>query len=77
MYNQRNRHAETSTIPFRTGRFYSVENEWWFAIRRGPDQGPYESKVAAKKSLIGYINDQFDFERHLENDKLILTYRAV
>lgn len=72
MYKQRNRHGEQGAIPFRTGRFYCVDSEWWFAIRRGPDQGPYSTKTQAKQSLIEYLNDQFTFEKHLKRDRLLL-----
>lgn len=72
MYQQRSRYGERSAVPFRTGRFYCVQNEWWFAIRRGPDQGPYPTRAAARQSLIEYLNDQFAFEKHLQQDKLLL-----
>jgi len=76
MYKQRNRHEEKGAIPFRTGRFYCVDNEWWFAIRRGPDQGPYETKVSAKQSLIAYLNDQFTFEKHLQRDRELMKHAS-
>jgi hypothetical protein len=75
MYEQRKRHGEAGSIPFRTGRYYTVENEWWFAIRRGPDQGPYASKPAAKQALIEYLHDQFEFEKHLQNGRLVLSQK--
>ena len=70
MYQQYGRHGEQGAVPFRTGRFYCVENVWWYAIRRGPDQGPYPTKSAAKQSLIEFLNDQFTFEKYLEQDKI-------
>jgi len=70
MDQQSVRHGEQGGIPFRSGRFYSVGNEWWFAIRRGPDQGPYPSKAAAKLSLIEYLNDQFAFEKLLDQERI-------
>lgn len=72
MYQQYSRLGEQGAIPFRTGRFYCVQNEWWFAIRRGPDQGPYPTKAAAKQSLIEFLNDQFAFEKHLQQNKILL-----
>ncbi|MBI3560903.1 MAG: hypothetical protein HY080_04215 [Gammaproteobacteria bacterium] len=69
----RNRFGEGGSVPFRTGRFYSVDGDWWFAIRRGPDQGPYLSKPAAKKALIEFLNDQFTFEKIFNQDKLKLA----
>ena len=65
----RNRHNEAGSVPYRTGRFYSVEGEWWFAIRRGPDQGPYMSKPQAKLGLIEFLNDQFAFEKFLNQNR--------
>lgn len=73
MYQQRGRHGEGGAVPFRTGRFYCVENKWWFAIRRGPDQGPYPTKAAAKQSLIEFLNDQFAFEKQLQHDRILLN----
>ena len=72
MYKQRNRHSEHGAIPFRSGRYYSIDSEWWFAIRRGPDQGPYVTKSAAKQGLIEYINDQFVFEKQLKQEGIML-----
>jgi Domain of unknown function (DUF6316) len=63
-----NRYGEAGAVPFRTGRFYCVDGEWWFAIRRGPDQGPYVTKPSAKRGLIEFLNDQFSFERFLQRD---------
>lgn len=75
MFQQRSRHGEGGAIPFRTGRFYCVQNEWWFAIRRGPDQGPYPTRAAARQSLIEYLNDMFTFEKDLQQGKLQLQVR--
>ena len=73
MFAQKSRHGETGAIPYRTGRFYSVGTEWWFAIRKGPDMGPYENKVQARQALIEFLNDQFTFEKHLQRDRLLLN----
>lgn len=72
MDKQRNRHSEQGAIPFRSGRYYCIDSEWWFAIRRGPDQGPYVTKSAAKQGLIEYINDQFVFEKQLKKESVML-----
>ena len=77
MYEQRNRHGENGGVPFRTGRYYTIDNEWWFAIRRGPDQGPYDSKSAARKALIEYLNDQFEFEKHLAQGRLQMSQKIA
>ena len=72
MYKQRNRYGEQGAIPFRSGRYYSIDSEWWFAIRRGPDQGPYVTKSAAKQGLIEHINDQLTFEKQLQTERKML-----
>lgn len=69
---QRNRHGENGYIPFRTGRFYNADNQWWFAVRRGADLGPYETKSQAKQALICYLDDQFKFEKYLQEDRALL-----
>ena len=47
-----NRRGESGSVPFRSGRFYSVGTEWYFAVRRGADQGPYDNKDQAKDALV-------------------------
>ena len=69
MYQLHSRHGEKGAVPFRSVRFYTVDSEWWFAIRRGPDQGPYPTRAAARQSLIEYLSDQFAFERQLQQDR--------
>jgi hypothetical protein len=69
MYQLRSRHGEKGAVPFRSVRFYTVDNAWWFAIRRGPDQGPYPTRASARQALIEYLNDQFAFERQLQQDR--------
>jgi hypothetical protein len=69
MYQRHSRQGEQGAVPFRTGRFYCINNEWWFAIRRGPDQGPYPTKAAAKQSLIEFLNDQFVFAKELSQQE--------
>lgn len=69
MYQLHSRHGEKGAVPFRSVRFYTVDSEWWFAIRRGPDQGPYPTRAAARQGLIEYLSDQFDFERQLQQDR--------
>lgn len=72
-----NRKDETGVVPFRSGRFYCVGNEWYFAVRRGVDQGPFASKQAARASLTNYISDQLSFEKHLEDNSGSFTLQGV
>jgi hypothetical protein len=64
-----NRKGETGHVPFRSGRFYCVGNEWYFAVRRDNDHGPFASRTLAKEALTNFINDQLNFEKLLESNK--------
>lgn len=68
LYNP-NRQNEDKAAPYRSDRFYCVNDEWYFAIRRGPDQGPYPSKEAAQAALKKFIAEELVLERRLEADR--------
>jgi hypothetical protein len=68
LYNP-NRQNEDKAAPYRSDRFYCVNDEWYFAIRRGPDQGPYPSKEAAQVALKKFIAEELVLERRLEADR--------
>jgi len=54
---ERYRHGESSSIPFRTGRFFCVDATWYFACREGMDHGPYYSKLEAKTALQDFLDN--------------------
>lgn len=60
---------EATTAPFRNDRFYCINDEWYFAIRRGPDQGPYSSKEAVQAALKKFIAEELALERHLQAEQ--------
>ena len=60
---------EATAAPYRNDRFYCIEDEWYFAIRRGPDQGPYTSKVAAQDALKKLIAEELRYERRLQAER--------
>lgn len=60
---------EESATPNRSDRFYCVNEEWYFAIRRGPDQGPYPSKEAAQNALKKFISEELALERRREAEQ--------
>jgi hypothetical protein len=64
-----NRLNEDKAALYRSDRFYCVNDEWYFAIRRGPDQGPYASKEAAQDALKKFIADELALERRLEVER--------
>ncbi|TDX99311.1 DUF6316 family protein [Thiohalophilus thiocyanatoxydans] len=69
MFQLHNRHGEEGAVLYRSSRFYTIDSEWWFAIRRGPDQGPYPSRASARQALIEFLNNQFESERQLQQDR--------
>lgn len=50
-----NRHGEGGNIPFRTERFFSVADKWYFATREGVDSGPYASRERAQEGLKRFL----------------------
>ena len=53
-----NRRGETGAIPFRTGRIFSVNDAWFFAVREGADLGPYPNKQEAEAALIEFLRQR-------------------
>lgn len=56
---------EGQGIPFRTGRFFCVGLEWYFATREGIDRGPYPSKQEAEAELHMYIRDINTYDQRI------------
>ena len=52
-----NRKGETGPVPFRTGRFFSIESKWYFACREGVDRGPFDSRGDAVAALQEYLRN--------------------
>lgn len=55
--NENMRSGENRFTPYRSGRFYSVDNEWYFSVRETEDQGPFSSKLSAENGLKTYLSD--------------------
>ncbi len=52
---EKHRLGEAGSIPFRTGRFFNVGANWYFATREAIDQGPFHSRNEAEAALSKYI----------------------
>ena len=66
---EKHRHGEEgSRLPFRTGRFFNIEQGWYFATREGKDHGPYSSKDDAEAALTMYLRDLNTFDSRLVDD---------
>ncbi|OZG71456.1 hypothetical protein BTA51_21210 [Hahella sp. CCB-MM4] len=50
-----NRAGENGATPFRTDRFFSVSDKWYFSTREGFDSGPYASKLRAEEGLKRFL----------------------
>jgi hypothetical protein len=53
-----NRVGEHGPVPFRVGRFFNVNGQWYFSTRTGGDKGPYTSKDDAKAALVQFLRTQ-------------------
>ncbi len=52
----RHREGELGAVPFRSGRFFYIDEKWYFSCREGKDQGPFNSKHDAEMALAVYID---------------------
>ncbi|MDX1285643.1 MAG: DUF6316 family protein [Draconibacterium sp.] len=59
--DKNNRKGEQATPHFRSGRFYSIANEWYFSVREQQDQGPFPTKESAEENLKIYLADYAHF----------------
>ncbi|WP_416395869.1 DUF6316 family protein [Allohahella sp. A8] len=50
-----NRNGEGGVVPFRTDRFFSVSEKWYFSTREGFDSGPYANKERAAEGLRRFL----------------------
>lgn len=55
MINAQNRDGEQGGVPFRSDRFFSVGNKWYFSTREGFDSGPYANRERAESSLSHFL----------------------
>lgn len=51
-----NRTGENGDTPFRSNRFFSVGDKWYFSTREGFDSGPYANKARAETSLKRFLH---------------------
>lgn len=63
----KHRQGENGSIPFRTGRFFNIESNWYFACRIEADVGPFDSKSEAEAALTLYVRDLTTFNDRIAN----------
>jgi len=56
--------------PFRSDRFHCENGQWYFAVRRGPDQGPYASREEAEAALERFLGEQQEVRRQNREPRL-------
>ncbi|MFO7604564.1 MAG: DUF6316 family protein [Gammaproteobacteria bacterium] len=49
------RRGESGSLPDRHERFKVMSNGWYFAVREGKFEGPFENVLEAKKALNLYL----------------------
>jgi hypothetical protein len=57
----RHRNGELGVVPFRSGRFFYIGQNWYFSCREGRDQGPFENRETAEFALNSYIEKLAQF----------------
>lgn len=55
-YTMINRNGEDDRTYFRSDRFYSIDNKYFFSTREGDEVGPFDSKGDAELALERYID---------------------
>jgi len=63
METNQNRKGESGVVPFRSGRFFVVANNWYFATREGMNKGPYNTKREAEMALEVFIEKCKEFDK--------------
>jgi len=49
------RKGENGAVPFRSGRFFNIDTDWYFACREGQNLGPFRSRGEAANALKNYL----------------------
>lgn len=44
-------------ITFRTNRFFTIGNNWYFSTREGIERGPFNTKEFAQQAINTYISE--------------------
>jgi len=69
MYGHRK--GESGPIPYRTGRFFVVDSEWYFTTREGLDHGPFPTKEKAELECQIYVQACLQVESRLGSSSTI------
>ncbi len=53
-----NRRGEKGAVPFRSGRLFRIDNEWYFATREVAHVGPYGSREEAEVAMAAFVGSR-------------------
>ncbi len=56
------RKGERGAVPFRSGRFFNIDTEWYFACREGKDLGPFGNRKKAADALKNYLAEDTEMD---------------
>ena len=59
----RARTGETRAHPFRTERLYTSNSSWYFMVRGGASEGPFDSRETAQIALDRFVTRQIERSR--------------
>jgi hypothetical protein len=62
-----NRKGEAGSIPFRSGRLFSVGAVWYFSTRDG-HEGPFEDRNDAEAALTLFIREKITENERIMHD---------
>ncbi|MDY6979918.1 MAG: DUF6316 family protein [Pseudomonadota bacterium] len=51
------RDGEAGPVPFRSGRFFNIGSQWYFACREGMDRGPFSTRHMAELALSEHVEN--------------------
>jgi len=71
------RKGENGAIPFRSGRFFNIDTDWYFACREGKDLGPYRNRSEAADALKRYLARDPDKEDISEPSARLSSFSGV
>jgi len=73
----RHRKGELGAVPYRSGRYFYIDNKWYFSCREGREKGPYDSKEEAEMALLAYIGQVQEPEESQREDTASPPYHPL
>ncbi len=71
------RKGESGAVPFRSGRFFNIDTDWYFACREGQDLGPFRNRGEAADALKSYLARSTGKEDKIESSVSISSTLSI